>query len=133
MLGCACTIAKERPARTFDEVTGGEGLERMFWKEIQSANWTEIERVIASNYSGISASGPADRSAALEQYRQWKITDFSIGDLKTEMTGQTFIVTYTITLNGSSNGHPLPSPLHMMSIWQEHKKGWMMIGHSVSP
>lgn len=133
MLGCACTIAKEHPARSFDEVTGGEGLERMFWKEIQAANWTEIERVIASNYAGMTASGPSDRAATIEQYRQWKLADFAIGDLKTEMNGPTFLVTYTITLNGTVNNQPLPSPQHMMSVWHEHKKGWMMIGHSVSP
>lgn len=134
MLGMACTIAKEHPARSFDEVTGGEGLERMFWKEIQAANWTEIERALASNYAGVTASGMLDRTAALEQYRQWKLTDFAIGDLKTEMNGPTFVVTYAITLNGTVNGQPLPSsPQHVMSVWQQHAKGWMMIAHSVSP
>lgn len=134
MLGAGCTIAKEHPARSFDEVTGGEGLERMFWKEIQAGNWTEIERVIASNYMGMTAGASLDRAAALEQYRQWKITDLAIGDLKTEMNGPTFVVTYTITLNGTANGQPLPSsPQHMMSVWQQQKKGWMMIAHSVSP
>jgi len=134
MLDLACTIAKERPARTFDEATGGEALERMFWKEVQAAEWTEIERVLATNYMGMTPSGPLDRDATLDQYRQWKLTDFAIGDLKTELNGTTFIVTYTITLNGTANGQPLPSsPLHMMTVWQEHKKGWMVIAHSTSP
>lgn len=106
----------------------------MFWKEIEAGNWTEIERVLASNYAGVTASGMHDRTAALEQYRQWKLTDFAIGDLKTEMNGPTFVVTYTMTLNGTANGQPLPSsPQQMMSVWQEQKKGWMMIAHSVSP
>ncbi len=77
MLGLACTIAKERPARAFAEATGGEALERIFWKE--------------------------------------------------------FVVTYTITLNGTAAGQPLPSgPQHMMTVWHEHKSGWMVIAHSVS-
>lgn len=134
MLGAACTIAKEHPARSFDEATGAEGLERMFWKEMQAGNWPEIERVLASNYMGVTTAGSIDRTAALEEYRQWKLTDFAIGDLKTELNGPTFIVTYTVTLNGTVNGQSLPSsPQHMMSVWQEHKKGWMMIAHSVSP
>lgn len=133
MLGMACTIAKEHPARNFAEATGGEAMERMFWKEVQAGNWTEIERILASNYVAVAPGATLDRAAALEQIRQWKVTDFAIGDLKTQMTGPTFIVTYTITLNGTAAGQPLPStPQHMMTVWHEHKSGWMMIAHSVS-
>jgi hypothetical protein len=133
MLGLACTMAKERPARTFSEATGGEGLERVFWKEIQAGNWTAIERVLASNYMGMTPAGPLDRGATLEQYRQWKLRDFAIGDLKTEMNGSTFVATYTITLNGTSGEHPLPlAPQHMMTVWQQQKSGWMVIAHSVT-
>src|SRR5215470_1247891 len=53
MLGLACTIAKERPASNFAEATGGEAMERMFWKEVQGGNWTEIERIVASNYTSV--------------------------------------------------------------------------------
>jgi len=133
MLSVACTIAKEHPARNFSEATGGEAMERMFWKEVQAGDWTEIERIIASNYVGVVPGATLDRTAALDQIRQWKLTDFAIGDLKTEMTGPTFIVTYTITLNGTAAGQPLPStPQHMMTVWHEHKSGWMMIAHSVT-
>jgi hypothetical protein len=133
MLGLACTIAKERPAHVFSEATGGEALERIFWKEIQAGNGTAIERVLASNYMGTVPGATLDRAATLDQYRQWKLTDYAIGDLKTEMNGPTFVVTYTITLNGTAGGQPLPSgPLHMMTVWQQHKSGWMVIAHSVT-
>jgi hypothetical protein len=133
MLGMACTIGKEHPARNFAEATGGEGLERMFWKEVQAGDWVEIDRRIASNYVGTAPGASLDRTAAVDQLRQWKLTDYSIGDLRTEMNGQTFVVTYTITLNGTAAGQPLPSgPQHMMSVWHEHKSGWMLIAHSVS-
>lgn len=132
MLGLACTIAKERPARTFSEATGGEALERIFWKQIQARNGTEIERVLASNYVGVAPGASLDRAAALEQYHQWNLTDYSIGDVKTEMNGPTFIVTYSITLNGTAAGQPIPSPQHMMTVWHQHKSGWMIIAHSAS-
>jgi hypothetical protein len=132
MLGLACTIAKERPARMFSEATGAEALERIFWKEIQAGNWTAIDRVIASNYVGVVPGASLDRDAALQQYRQWKVTDFAIGDLKTELNGPTFIATYSITLNGTVAGQPIPSPQHMMTVWHQHKSGWMVIAHTAS-
>jgi hypothetical protein len=130
----ACTFYGEHPARAFSDATGGEGLERVFWKDVQAGNWVEVERVLASNYAGVAPSGALDRAAALEQYRSWQLKEYSIGDVKTELNGPTIVVTYTITLNGSAGSQALPSgPQHVMTVWQEQKKGWMEIAHSVSP
>ena len=143
----ACTFYGEHPARSLSEATGGEALERVFWKNVQASNWVEVERSLASNYAGVTPVGMLDRSAALEQYRRWQLKDYALGDLNTEMNGTTFVVTYTITLNGTFNAaagngaagngtagsQPLPStPQHMMTVWQQQKKGWVIIAHSVS-
>ena len=132
-----CTMFAEHPANTFADATGGEGLERVFWKNVSAGNWTGVDRVLASNYAGVSASGTMDKAAALEQYRQWQLKEFSLGDLKTELNGTTIVVTYAITLNGSVGGssgaQPLPSaPQRMMSVWQQQKSGWIEIAHSTS-
>jgi hypothetical protein len=134
----SCTFYGEHPARALSEATGGEGLERVFWKEVQTANWVEVERALASNYAGVTPGGTLDRAATLDQYRQWQLRNYALGDLKTELNGTTIVVTYTITLNGAiSNGsggsQPLPSaPQHMMTVWQQQKAGWVAIAHSVS-
>ncbi|MGA2425541.1 MAG: DUF4440 domain-containing protein [Terriglobales bacterium] len=139
ILTAACTFYGDRPARALSEATGGEGLERVFWKNVQAANWVEVERALASNYAGVTPGGTLDRSATLEQYRGWRLKDYALGDLNTELNATTIVVTYTITLNGvSSNAtgssQPLPStPQHMMSVWQQQKAGWVVIAHSVSP
>jgi hypothetical protein len=138
LLSCAaCTFNGDRPARAFSEATGGEDLERVFWKQIKAANWVEIERALASNYAGITPAGALDRETALAQYRTWQLKEASVGDLKTELNGNTIVVTYTITLNGTastpSGSQPLPSaPQHMMTVWQQQKSGWVEIAHSVS-
>jgi hypothetical protein len=134
----ACTLSGERPARKLADATGGEGLERVFWKDVQQQNWVEVERAIASNYVGVMPSGPMDRDSTLEKYRSWHLRDFSIGDLKTEMNGDTIVVFYSITLNGEMSQagggtQSLPStPLHMMTVWQQQKSGWIVIAHSMS-
>jgi hypothetical protein len=129
----ACTFYGDHPARTFTDATGGEGLERVFWKNVAARNWPEIERILAPNYSGVAPGGILDRAAALDQYRTWQLDDYSIGDLKTELNGNTIVVTYTITLRGKAGSDPLPSPpQHMMTVWQEQKAGWIEIAHSVS-
>ena len=129
----ACTFYGEHPARAMAEATGGEGMERVFWKNVQTAKWVEVERTLASNYAEVTPAGSLDRAAALGQYRGWQLKDFAIGDLKTEMNGSTIVVTYTITLNGTAGSQPLPSaPQHMLTVWQQQKSGWIQIAHSVS-
>jgi len=100
---------------------------------VQSANWTEVERALASNYIGTAPGGSLDRETTLAQYRHWQLKDYSLGDLKTELNGSTIVVTYTMTLNGTAGSQPLPStPQHMMTVWQQQKAGWVAIAHSVS-
>jgi hypothetical protein len=138
LAGSACTFYKDVPARSMAEATGGEGLERVFWKNVQSANWIEVERALASNYAGITPTETLDRSATIAQYRNWQLKDYAIGDLQTELNGPTIVVTYTVTLNGTlANGTSSPKPLssepqHMMTVWQQQKKGWVAIAHSSS-
>jgi hypothetical protein len=129
----ACTFYGEHPARSMSDATGGEGLERVFWKNVAARNWVEIERALASNYVGMTPTGTLDRDAALAQYRQWQLHDYSIGNLNTELNGSTIVVTYTITLQGTAGSAPLPStPQHRMTVWQQQKSGWVIIAHSVS-
>jgi hypothetical protein len=73
-----------------------------------------------------------DRTAALEHLRQLQLEDYSLGDFQVELNAQTLVVTYSVTMRGSSGGQPLPSaPVRMMSVWQQQKSGWVMIAHSV--
>ncbi len=132
----ACTIYGDKPARAIEEATGGEALEKLFWKNVQAKNWAAVDRSLASNYVGVSATGKLDRAVTVEQYKNWQLADFSIGDLQTELNGTTIVVTFTITLNGTSSApgagsQALPSsPQHMMTVWQQQKKGWIVIAHS---
>jgi uncharacterized protein DUF4440 len=127
----ACTFYGDRPARAFSDATGGEGLERVFWNQVKAGNWTEVDRVLASNYVGNTSAGTVDRDTALTQYHQWQLKDYSLGDLKTEMNGTTIVVTYSISLVGTSGSQALPStPLRMMTVWQQQKSGWVILAHS---
>lgn len=129
----ACTFSPDRPVRAFSDATGGEGLERVFWKEVKAQDWNEVDRILASNYLGSTPTGTLTRDAALAQYHQWQLKDYSLGDLTTQHHGLTIIVTYKITLVGTAGSGPLPSaPLQMMTVWQQQKRGWVMVAHSVS-
>ena len=58
---------REHPASSqWTDATGGEGLERSFWKEVKAKHWSELEHRIASNYIAVAPDGGRfDKAAAL--------------------------------------------------------------------
>jgi ketosteroid isomerase-like protein len=127
----ACTVWGEHAVKNWTDVTGGESLERNFWREVKAKNWAELERHVAGNFVSASVEGTRDKSAALEHLKQLQVEDYSLGDFQVELNGQSLVVTYSLTLRGTSEGRPLPSgPRRMMTVWQQQKSGWVVIAHS---
>src|ERR1700757_585031 len=111
-----CTVWGERPATAFSQATGGEALERVFWKEIRAKHWDAVDRRIASNYVSINAEGQHDRTVTLQRFKDLQLEDYSLGDFQSELNGNTIVVAYTITLKGTRNGQPLPgTPQRMLT------------------
>jgi len=134
MLQPACTMWREHPSSSkWADATGGEGLERSFWKEVKAKRWNELERRMASNYVAVTPEeGRLDKAATLTHLQQLQLDDYILGDLQGEMNSDTFVVTYTVTMRGTFAGQPLPAaPVRMMTVWQKESAGWMAIAHSV--
>jgi uncharacterized protein DUF4440 len=127
----SCTLWSDKPARTFSQTTGGENLERVFWRQVKAKNWKEVGYSLASNFVAVTPTGQLDRAAALERLKELELKEYSLGDFRSELNGNTFVVTYTLTLRGKRNGEPLPeAPQRMMAVWQQQQKGWVEIAHS---
>ena len=129
IVSSACTVYRERPVMAVADATGGVGFEQGFWREIQAQNWKLLEQHIAGNFVYVTPTGRLERAAAIEEFEKMRVSDYSMGDVTTEMNGNTFVVTYTITLHGSG-GFP-SHPQRRMSVWQKEKASWVIIAHSV--
>jgi hypothetical protein len=133
MLLAGCTMWREHQVTEFKDATGGEGLERSFWKEVKAKHWNALEGHLAGNYVSFTPDeGRFDRVSMLAHLQKVQLDDFSLGDLQTELNTETLVVTYAITMRGTFAGQPLPSgPVRMMTVWQKQKTGWVAIAHSV--
>ena len=125
----ACTVYGEHPVLTIADATGGVGFEQALWREIKAQNWKELEKHVAGNFVYVTPAGLLERAAAIEEIEKMRVSDYSMGDITTEMNGDTFVVTYTIMLHGSGG---VPSQAQRrMSVWQKEKASWVIIAHSV--
>ena len=127
----ACAVWSERPPKELTDATGGEGLERAYWSEVKNQHWNDVAQRLASNFIAVTPTAQRDRAATLEYLKQLKLRNYSLGELQSELNGNTFVIVYTITLQGTYQGKPLPeSPQKMLSVWQQHKSGWLQIAQT---
>ncbi len=127
-----CTFYASRPVKAFGDATGGEGLERAFWLDIQKQDWKDLDSHLASNFVYVTSAGRFQRAEALQQIQQLRPQEYSIGELATEMNRDTFVVTYTITFRGVAQGPALTDQTQRrMTVWQQQKRSWVAIAHSV--
>ena len=130
-----CTVWGEHKPTVWTDVTGGESLERIFWHQLVGKNWADIESHLAPNFVLVTPDGNFDRSAAIEHWKQLEIRDYSLGEVRTELSGNTYTISYILNLRGTINGKPLPkAPLRAMTVWQRQvREQWIEIAHSAMP
>ncbi len=125
-----CTMWEKAP-KGWAGATGGEQLERLFWEEIKTKDWKELENHIASTFTAITPSGQRSREQFLEELKHTDLADYSLGDFHVQLNGSEFVVSYTLNARGTRAGRRLPNgPTHAMSVWQQVKKGWILIAHA---
>lgn len=130
----ACTMWRERPVKAWSQVTGGEHLERMFWRDLKAQNWNELERHMAPEFTMLTPQGPLDRTATLEYLKQINIKEYSLTDFAVRPIGDGAIVTYTAVVHGTNGAEPLsPTPLRMMTVWHHIDSSWLATAHADVP
>ena len=127
-LGLAgCTMWEQKQSTAWSSATGAEQFERLLWQEIKAKRWPEVERRLAPTFAEVTSTGSRDRGQALERLQALDLADYSLGDLAVRPAGDDMVVAYTITLRASSGAQ---ATLHMMTVWQQVKGGWIAIAHS---
>ncbi len=127
----ACTVYPEKAKPAWDTATSGEQHERLFWESVKAKNWRDVEAHLSGTVVTEAPNAVRNKQQTMEHIRQLNLTDYSLGDVQTEINGGDLIVTYTITVHGTFNGQPLPDqPMRMMSVWQPVTKGMVMIAHT---
>jgi len=130
----ACTVWGEHKPSAWTDVTGGESLERVFWREVKAKDWAGVEQHLAGNYVFVTPSGVYDAAEAIERWKQLEVDDYSLGDFNVQLNGNSYVVTYTATVRGKRAGQPLPAgPIRAMTVWQQVARNWVAVAHSVAP
>jgi hypothetical protein len=130
----ACSVWPEHKPQKWTDVTGGESLERAFWNDLKAKNWKDLEPHIASNYVLVTPDGTFNHAEALERWKGLDLQEYSLGDFNIQLSGNAYIVSYSVTMRGTLAGEMLPTtPVRAMTVWQQYARDWVTLAHSVTP
>jgi hypothetical protein len=128
----SCTIWN-KPARGWSGATGGEQIEKLFWDDVKEKNGKSIDQHVASTFAGYGNGGTLDRAAFVQQLQSYRLTAVSLSDCRSQLNGADVVITCTVRRQGTLDGQPLAPAISSLSVWQQAKKGWIMIAHSEAP
>ena len=126
---------KQPSKYNWNNAAGSEHYERLMWQAIHDKNWTEMERHLAPVFVGVDTRGRNyDHAGWLALWKSVQLRDFSLGEMTVQPDGADMVVTYEMRLNAEQSGQPFPDvPVRVVSVWQQLKKGWVLIAQSSTP
>jgi hypothetical protein len=110
---------------------GAEQYEKLMWQAIREKQWQDVQGHLAPAFVGVASDGRNfDGSGWLGYWKGVQLSDFSLGELAVTPNGADMVVTYSLNLNG---GAAPPGPLRVVSVWQQVKRGWVLISQTETP
>jgi len=105
-------VAKER-----------EGLDAL-----KTGNLDIFAKSTADEAIMVDAQGPATKAQVLKNVGEFKLTDYSIDDLKfVPVSATTGLITYKITESGVSHGHEFTAKAYVSSLWTKRAGRWLCL------
>jgi hypothetical protein len=120
----SCTMWN-KPASGWNGATGGEKLDQLFWDDVKKNDFRAVEQHLGSTFVGSGPTGAFDRAAFLQQLRSAKIASVSLAECASKLNGEDLMITCTMQRDAAR--------LATLSVWQQYKKGWLMVAHSEAP
>src|SRR5437016_217949 len=105
-LTSGCTIWPAKPA-AWSNATGAEQFERLWWQDVKDKNWSEVEQRLSGTYTAQIDGKTLDRAQMLARLKQMEISEFSLGDVSIQPSGDAAVITYFLDVRGSSGDQPL--------------------------
>jgi hypothetical protein len=131
----ACTMWPEKRNPNWQQATGAEQFERLYWQELKAKNWKELEAHTASNFTHASAAGVRNKQETIATYKQNPLVDYQLGNFDVVAHGDTAIVNFTADFTYTDESGKTIGPVHnrIQTVWKQHKTGWVLLSKAAFP
>jgi hypothetical protein len=121
-------------ANAFQKATSPGEYEKQMWEHVQKGHALDLRAQMAETFHCNLPNGAMSREEWLDFLGSTKLTGFQIENLKSAPNGADMVVTYDLTLQGTSRGQAIPAQkLHVLTVWQSVKRGWIEVAQAINP
>jgi hypothetical protein len=105
--------------------------EKEIWDKIKTKNPDGFSAMLADDFIYVTEDGVYDRAGTTDGIKQLSPTDISFADWKVvPVDKDAAVVTYTVTMKGTSGGQPMPpGPMRASSVWVNRGGTWTGVFH----
>ena len=109
--------------------------ERAQWDALKARDTTAFARLMGGDIVDIDLSGIKRTSpASTARYvLGCQTASYSLSDLRVVHVGSTAIVTYKTTIDATCWGQKAPSPVYVLTVYEQRGKTWLPVAHSETP
>lgn len=108
--------------------------EKAIWETIKKKDSAGFAAMLADDFIYISSDGVYDKAGTVNGVKNMEVTDVTLSDWKTvTLDKDAAVVTYTVTMKGTSGGKPIPpTPVRASSAWVNRGGKWIGVYHQDS-
>ena len=100
-----------------------EGLDAL-----KTGDLTSFGNLTAEDAVFVDGSGAANKETVLRNVAGFKLTDYSMEDLKyVQISPNSGLISYKITEKGNSHGHDFTAKALVYSVWAERSHKWVCL------
>ena len=115
----SCTMYS-KPAKGWAGETGSVNLEQLFWDDVKAKDFRKVEGHVSTTFVGNGATGTYDKPAFLQQLQAEGAPTLS--ECASKLNGDSLMITCNLQRESGKSSS--------LSVWQQYKKGWLMVAHS---
>lgn len=134
-----CAQQTDRPPTVYAARAAQDSLltqrERAQWEALKGRDTTTFARLMGGGLVDIDLSGIKQTSpASTARYvLGCQTTSYGLSDLRIAHFDNTAIVTYKATVDATCWGQKAPSPLYVMTVYNQRGDTWLPVAHSETP
>ena len=128
MIALLATVAVSIAAPDKDAMMAKE---KAAWQAFKDKKSDEFRKLLHADFMGVYSDGIQTRQKELETMQKWDMKSFSFSDFNLVMPdADTAIVTYKVTIEGTSEGKDASGNYNAGSVWHMKNGEWHAVFHT---
>ena len=105
--------------------------EKGAWQSIKDKKFDQFQKMLASDFRGVYASGIHTPDQEVTQVRTLEMKSYTLGEMNVALIGKEgAMVTYQVEVQGTEAGRDISGKMNAASIWKKDGNDWRIVFHT---